>query len=273
MTIELPPAASADHLTTALRNAGVLGDGRVRDVTVDRSFDTVISHIFRLRLDYDGPTPAAPESVILKIAHSNFAGKLWQAGWHETAFYTNVAPAMQRQLTPRCYEASFEPETKAWHLLLEDLTDSHHVATVWPLPPAVAQCESIVRALARMHAAWWDDPRLGVSVGSWADREAMAAHDRQFAENFARFSDALGDRLPPARHDLFRRLNDAAPRLQQRYHSHHNHTLTHGDAHTWNFLLPKDPDRDDVRLFDFDQWRINAGSSDLAYMMALQWYP
>ena len=49
-TNALPPAANADHLTAVLRKAGVLGDGCVRDVAVERSYDTVLSHISRLRL-------------------------------------------------------------------------------------------------------------------------------------------------------------------------------------------------------------------------------
>ena len=96
---------------------------------------------------------------------------------------------------------------------------------------------------------------------------------RQFAEHLGRFTDHLGDRLPAARRDLYDRLIEAEPGLTQRYHSRRDVTIAHGDAHVWNFLLPKDPASDDVRLFDFDQWRINVGSSDLAYMMAMQWYP
>jgi hypothetical protein len=29
----------------------------------------------------------------------------------------------------------------------------------------------------------------------------------------------------------------------------------------------------DVRLFDWDSWRIDTASDDLAYMMAMHWYP
>ena len=144
---------------------------------------------------------------------------------------------------------------------------------MWPLPPTFGQSRSIVRALATAHAEWWDDPRLGSSVGTWLDADAMNGVMRQFAEHLGRFTDQLGDRLPAARRDLYRRLMEAAPGLTQRYHSRRDVTIVHGDAHVWNFLLPKDPAREDVRLFDFDQWRINVGSSDLAYMMAMQWYP
>lgn len=265
----LPVAASAEHLTAALRKSGALGDGGVREVTVESSRDTLVSHIIRLRLTYNGSALNAPRSVILKVAHAAWADKLWIAGHHETAFYTNVAPLMPSGLVPGCFEANFNDETKAWHLLLEDLTESHFIATAWPLPPTFEECKSIVRALARVHAAWWDHPRLGNSVGAWLDDD----DPRKLADRVAAFVDQVGDRLPEERRELYRRLIDAAPRLDQRYRSHRNLTIVHGDAHVWNVLLPKDPVQDAARVFDWDQWHINPGSNDLAYMMAMHWYP
>src|SRR5579863_8773091 len=48
--------------------------------------------------------------------------------------------------------------------------------------------------------------------------------------------------------------------------------VTHGDAHVWNCFMPRDGGGD-VRLFDWDAWRIGLGATDLAYMMAVHWYP
>jgi hypothetical protein len=271
-TSALPPAANADHLTTALRKAGVLADGSVGAVAVESSRDTLVSHIIRLGLTYEGPAADAPRSLILKIAHRDWADRLWNAGRHESAFYTEIAPSMPAGLVPGCFEASWNAETKAWHLLLEDLTDTHRVATVWPLPPTAEQCKSIVRALGRVHAAWWDNPQLGNSVGTWLDADA-ADRNQKLTEQVAIFLGQVGDRLPEERRDLYRRLIDGAPRLMQRYASRRNLTIVHGDAHVWNVLLPLDPARDDARVFDWDQWHINVGSNDLAYMMAMHWYP
>jgi len=36
--------------------------------------------------------------------------------------------------------------------------------------------------------------------------------------------------------------------------------------------MPRDGG-DDLRLFDWNGWRIGIAASDLAYMMALHWYP
>ena len=63
------------------------------------------------------------------------------------------------------------------------------------------------------------------------------------------------------------------PRLLARYHSHRNVTIVHGDAHVWNSVLSQEGGGDDVRLFDWDLWRIDVASDDLAYMMAMHWYP
>ena len=92
-----------------------------------------------------------------------------QGGLQEVEFYTKVATATEPRLVPRCFEAPSDATTEDWHLLLEDLTDTHAIATVWPLPPTSQQCEHIVGTFARFHAAWWDDPRLGSSVGTWRD--------------------------------------------------------------------------------------------------------
>jgi hypothetical protein len=272
MTEETPPAAaSADRLSDVLRRCGTLKNGSVSDVAVDSSRATILSRITRLRLTYAGEAPGAPSTLILKTSLPERINQPdWDAGRKEVAFYNDVAATMQVKLVPRCFEARWEADTRAWHLLLEDLTDSHLIATTWPLPPNAEQCEKIIRARARFHAQWWDDPRLGTTVGTW-----LPADDGQlgvFDAAVTRFFDRLGHLLPSHRRDLYRRLIERGPELNKRCHSHHHMTLVQGDAHYWNCFLPKDGG-DDVRFFDWDCWRVDMGTDDLAYMIALHWYP
>jgi len=269
----LPKAAEPASLTEALRNSGVLDRGHVADVKIESSFATVLSHIFRLRLAYVGPAAAAPATLILKAGLADRPGGPWFGGRHEVAFYRDLAPAMPEGITPRCFDAQSDADTGTWHLLLEDLTDSHLVATRWPLPPTLAQCEAIMRTRARFQAAWWDDPRLGATIGAWQQASDADEATRNLMTQFARFADEMGDRLSDDRRALYERLFDAAPRLAARYQTHRHMTIIQGDAHVWNCFLPRDGAKDGGRLFDWDAWRVDVGSDDLACMMAQQWYP
>ena len=69
-TVALPPALSPEHLTDVLRRAGVLGEGRVSQVEAETSRDTLVSHVVRARLVYDGASDQAPDRVnALLLAH------------------------------------------------------------------------------------------------------------------------------------------------------------------------------------------------------------
>jgi hypothetical protein len=256
-----------------LRKAGALDAGAVREVKVLHQRDMLVSHITRLGLRYVGQSDGAPQSLILKTPHTAYAEAMAHAGRREVDYYTRLAPNMPPGLVLQCFDGHFDEAGQSWHLLLEDLTDSHEVATEWPLPPSREQAAAIVTTLARWHAAWWDHPGLGDTVGDWMSVDDYAKLMETFAGHYDRFADLLGDRLSEERRILYRRLIEQSGRLLQRYHSRRHLTIAHGDAHIWNFMLPRAGVADSVRIFDFDHWRINVATGDLAYMMALQWYP
>jgi thiamine kinase-like enzyme len=269
----VPRAADAERITEALRQCGAISTARVCNVTALSSLKKLRSHTFRLHLEYEGPREGAPNSIILKAGHLDDTGRSSYANRREIAFYREVAAAASAQLVPRCFEAVDATGITAWHLLLEDLTDTHFIATEWPLPPTLAQCETIVQSLACFHGAWWDSPHLGRSVGAWINAEAFDRSLQIFAENFALFTDRFSELVTPERRDLYERLLDQAPRLLARYHSHRNLTIVHGDAHSWNFFLPMQGGCENVRLIDWEDWSIQTATDDLAYMMAMLWYP
>jgi hypothetical protein len=60
----------------------------------------------------------------------------------------------------------------------------------------MTQCRTILRGLARFQAAWWDDPRLGVSSGSRGDAAAVGSGLGKCEEVLGRFRDRVGDILP-----------------------------------------------------------------------------
>lgn len=270
MTTHAPPkAADPDHLTAALRKANVLDGGRVIEARVVHSFPTILSQFHRLVLKYEGGS--GPRHLYLKTDLPGRPGAEWGSGRREVAFYRTVAPSTPAGLLPRCYEAEIAPGGE-WHLLLEDLTDTHTVASQAPLPPTLAQAEAIVRCRARFQAAWWDHPRLGVDVGTWPTDAEFDKWLADLAQAYQGFADGLGDRLPRRRRALYEELFERAPELSQRYRSRRHMTIIQGDSHVWNCFLPKDAGGT-PRLFDWDGWRPNVGAGDLAYMMAMHWYP
>ncbi|HLY91452.1 MAG TPA: hypothetical protein VKQ27_20890 [Acetobacteraceae bacterium] len=266
------PIADPEHLTAVLRRAGVLGDASVRDVTVESDQPTIVSRIVRLRLHFDGDSGDAPTSIILKTAHPERLASSWGAGRNEVAFYRDVATAMPSGTVPRCFEAHADDATKSWHLLLEDLTDSHMIVASWPLPPSLTQCERIVEARARFHAVWWDEARLGRSIGVRRDARMVEQTMRDFGSHYVRMAARLGDGLSEEQRALYEQFQRATTPLIARYETRRHLTITHNDAHVWNCFMPRDGGSD-VRLFDWDSWRIGLGASDLAYMMAVHWYP
>ena len=269
MTTHAPPQADADYLTSVLRKSGDLHSGRVSAARVVHTIPTILSMLHRLKLDYEGE--AGPRHLYLKTGKPDSKGAGWEAGPREVAFYATVAPHTPAGLLPRCYSAEAAKEG-AWHLLLEDLTDTHALPSEPPLPPTVAQMEAIVRCRARFQAAWWDNPRLGAGVGHRPSDDEMAQWRDWQEKAYGKFADALGERLSADRRAVYDKLLAEATRLSQRFRSWRHMTIIQGDGHVWNCFLPKDGN-DTPRWFDWDGWRVAVGAEDLAYMIAMFWFP
>ena len=267
----LDDALTPERLTETLRRSGGLDGGRVAEVTVETSRTTILSTIERLRLRYEGGD--GPATLIRKQPGGDADGTLRTLLAREVSFYEKVAPVMPPGGLARCYGIS-GADGGPRALLLEDLSETHTIVTQWPVPPTLEQCERIMDTYAALHAHWWDDPRLGVSIGTWGDTSGDFERFRtEFASRLSGFIDHLGDRLAPERRAIYEQMLQAWPRLLPRYATHRGLTIVHGDAHVWNAFHPRDPAKDTIRLFDWDGWRIDTATDDLAYMMALHWYP
>lgn len=267
---------TAEGLTELLWRAGRLDSGaRVAGVTEVGSRTTIISVLKRFRLDYEGDAQGSPAHLLLKTVRTDRTVSLVEQGQREAAFYADVASASPAGLLVPCFETVSVKDEQRHHVLLEDLSETHHVLADWPVVPALDECERLLDAYARFHAAWWDDARLGTSVGRFLTDADFGQLVSRFDERWTHFRAMLGDRLSPSRAERYVRLLRAMPRLARRYHSHRHLTVVHGDAHVWNALFPNAPNApsEPVRLIDWGSWRIDTATDDLAYMMALHWYP
>jgi thiamine kinase-like enzyme len=195
------------------------------------------------------------------------------AGKQEVIFYTSIAGRMLDPPAVICYHAAFDAESGAYHLLLKDVSETHR--TVHPEEPAPrTDMESILDALARLHAYWWNQPRLGEEIGTLPTGEWIEQDFGKLTNAFPGYVDFLGDRLSDERRAVYEQVLARFPDVLARQLTHHQRlTVVHNDAHTGNFLLPREPVTQGSYLVDWQQWGVYSGARDVAYLIALFWYP
>jgi hypothetical protein len=255
-----------DSLTHLLTDAGVLrGDlVRVKQVQVTPAGAAFLDkprQVFHLDLAYDGVhDPALPRRLFLKFGSSR----------KEYFFYQNIASTLDSAILLRCFYTGYDPLTDKTCLLLEDLSATHGQEE-WPLPPTDTHCIQTVEQLARMHAVWWNQPQLESQLRpalpperSWPVRFALAR------EKLPAFLHFLGERLPSKRRAVLEAVCTAATLWDP---LSNNQTLVHGDLHFWNVLFPHSLSDELPRFFDWNMWDIGTPTDDLAYLIALHWYP
>ena len=258
-----------DRLTGALRRDGCLDRGHVVDVCVLSQEKTWAATIARLQVSYSRDASlAAPRRLFFKYTPPNLERDLRIFGSREATFYSTIAADMVAPPLAHCYDADCSLETGLAHILLQDLSDTH-VQSPWPLPPTVAHCEAIVDALAQVHAHWWDRPPQGEP-----DSSIRLQYLRQAIKAYPRFVHHLKDRLAPDRREMYERVlaSSFSDRLAESSHQPPGVTLIHGDAHAWNFFLPRRL-QDQTCIVDWHEWSVGKGTDDLVETIALAWFP
>jgi len=193
----------------------------------------------------------------------------------ETRFVDQVATApctdrvQSRNLT---FEAR-PPEAGKLHLLLADLSATHYAELASQLPPTRKHSELIVKALAEVHAAWWEQPPWELIGWTLPDRAEVERRIQDVGERVALFANFLGDRLSDKRRAIYRDVFAALPKLYKRLMLPRAYTVIHDDIHLANVLYPRDGVADTVRLIDWQTWHIDLAPKDLAHMMAIFWFP
>jgi aminoglycoside phosphotransferase (APT) family kinase protein len=275
-----PEQATAEWLTGVLRAGGYLTGGRVTDVAYAHNDDAGMSLVCPLDVRYSADTPLEERPrLLLKLARADraataggFAGFTMAEHYEkEVRFYNALAPLMPRVPTVPCYHAVHNPSTGRGHVLLQDLSQTHFVPPR-RYPPDEHVCEQAIDVLARLHAHWWMDPRLGGEVGRFPNYVAPGGWADTAGRSLNRFLAFLGDDLPRARRRQYERLLAYVPTYAH-LRRQGPVTLVHQDAHWRNFLYPREPGKDTARLFDWQSWNAGVPAADLAYMIAWHWSP
>lgn len=259
-------------LTEVLRDVDCLGAGEVVRVRTRGEQARIVSSVFHLEVEYSEDAPLdAPPRLFLKLSNDEL-----KSGFRhkEVDFYNIIAPAAPQLPLIRCYDAVYSNETGASHVLLEDVSETH-TQTLAPLPPSNRDCELAIDCIAHLHAHFWEHPRFVKERWRRTSAQAFESLQQILSEHLGAFVEFLGDRLPAARRATYERVLAGSMQPWRRMIEPEGLTVSHGDAHCWNFLYPRDPAQEGSRalIFDWHLWHIDIPLKDLAFMIALNWYP
>ncbi len=255
-----------EWFTAALRHARVLRTGRVSRVECARiGMDSgLTSEAVRVQLTYTVADAGAPEQLIAKLASSsaevrNRAAHVLHAYEREVRFYQELATDVPIR-TPHCLYAAIEPEAGWFVLLLEDLgaaREGNDLAGCTEADAAAA-----LRALARLHATFWDNPQLQELPWLFSPEWHAMRLVTVAPVAFPAFAERMGPRLPAGLLAVLREIPDALERGQ--LISRSPRTLTHGDYSSKNMFFTDTSAGTEVTVFDWQTVGHSPGAFDVS---------
>ena len=154
--------ATPQWLTNRLRSSGVLEGGTVTAVQVDAGHGNWSTNA-RLWPCYSSEaTGECPSRLFLKIVRSDPDDEE-AFGDSEVTYYTRDYVDVPDAPLIRCHDAAYSAADHGYHLLLDDVADTHVEAT--DRPPTLEYALALADGLAAMHARWWGADRLRHPVG------------------------------------------------------------------------------------------------------------
>lgn len=271
---QIPPSIDAvtdSWLSSALHASGALPTGsrvgRHNSTRIGQG-SGLMGEIYRLALEFVGPSGSAPQSVVVKLpsAHEGSRAQGVALGMYdaEVRFYRELAPRPVAYL-PTVYHASNIAGTAEFVIVMQDLS---HLSTVDQIAGMkVEQAAACARVLADVHARWWD--RVKVRDLEWVpttvgDRITMVDH--LLSEIWPAAAATIGQSLPPGGLELGAAFSHSYLALQQGFASR-PWTLLHQDFRVDNLMLG-DSSSDDVVIIDWQGIGRGPAGYDLAYLLA-----
>lgn len=257
---------TSEWLTRVLREGGYLTQGTVSETQIHSEKSNWASNAI-LRLSYSADALGEnPSKLFFKLCDPG-PGTF---GDSEIIYYSIVAREISEPPIPHCYHSAYLKEQGRYHLLLEDLSETHapDIEPTWEL------ATSTMASLAQLHAGWWNHPRLSL-VGNFPDRSKIEKYVAFAKGGLAPMLDEVGADLPQDWLALIHKIFEThCEKMIARVGDGKELTFIHGDLNPGNILSPTIA-KDRIYLIDhqpFDQsLTIWLGVSDLTYMMVHWW--
>jgi aminoglycoside phosphotransferase (APT) family kinase protein len=225
----------------------------------------------RIALVYEGPGTRAdlPPSLFVKLAPPDLRTRLFVAllglGRNEVAFYRTARHGLPVR-APRVYFAEAARLGARFVLLLEDLAASGCRFADITTPCDPAQARAVMQALAALHAANWESPRLQGDL-AWlrgTRRDAVFRIGRFLSRVAIRPAfERFGELVPGELREQAGFVSEQRLALEALW-TRPPLTLIHGDAHLGNLFF-------DGAAIGFLDWQVaqrGQGMRDVSYFLA-----
>ncbi|MET0369787.1 MAG: phosphotransferase [Sphingobium sp.] len=196
----------------------------------------------RMRLDYaPGAPDDLPRQVAVKMKRSSDAilGELYQ---NEVDFYVRLRPGLDIE-APAIVGGVCDKDSALYYLLLEDLSLRGAIFPSAIRDNSLDEVRAVLDQMARLHATFWNSPRLATDLAWYQSHVAGSLHDRMDRS----LPITIGGDLPvnPFKRELVESLGTDVGALHtlyralQRQQATGPQTILHGDGHIANsYLLP-----------------------------------
>jgi hypothetical protein len=263
---------TAAWLTSALREGGVIAAAEVTEARVEPigAGQAFAGQPLRVHLRYDRSEDGAPASLVAKLPAVEPAMRRALSGlrWYESEirFYDELAHDSSIA-TPRCYYTAMQPAELNYVLLIEDVTSGAVGDQI--AGATLAEAETVVDAIARLHAGWWDDPAL--DRFGWLARGAVRRAENAdfwaifFDRNWGTTQELMPGLLPDGIAPIATRLAAVYADLV-RASAESPRTLLHGDLRLDNVFFAADGEAPPV-VIDWQLVSAGRGPYDLAYFL------
>lgn len=265
-----PAELTPDWYTTALRSTGTIADGTSVTAASAEPIGVgvgILSLLWRVTLTYEGGE--GPATAVLKLPHTVAGARQTADAFsfygREVNFYREVGHRTPLG-NPTLYASNYDPETKDFMLLLEDVGARKQYDQLDGCP--VEDALIAAKELASHHAWYWQDQEI--IDADWTFRTCDPPNPQALPptlrESWPLIEGEFAHLLPGPMLDAARRMPDACVELLERL-SEPPLTLLHGDYRLDNLFF--DPGAEDpVVAIDWQICGLGRAPYDIAYFMS-----
>ena len=216
----------------------------------------IMSSLWRVSFGYSSQSLAGPKTLVVKLPSADPRTREMghKGGFYEreVRFYNEIA-SVGALPVPRLYYAESDPVSGKFVLVLEDLGSISHGDQ--EAEANMSQVRTALTHLARMHAAWWESPRLADAqwLLRWPDSEAARHAGPAFEGSWRMFLENRDFPIPAELRNSGGEIGQWMPKIAAEMGGAPR-TLLHGDFHPPNVYFDASAAREVIAV----DWQVAA---------------